>query len=309
MRTTSIRAKWVALACTALIAVLSSCSQSGSVPSEDSSADEQHQAELLLETAADVAAMVPRDMAAKGTLRVGVALYSPPSVYYQAGSKQLVGVDVEVARALAQVMGLPEVEFVPVPFNRILERLGDDYDIAASIISVTSERLTKSNFVTYAETGSVFVTKIGNPHKFDPQDVCGEQELAESNTVQLDQVELVSAQCVASKSEPLEVITEKTIDDEVMALRLDRAPAAYLDSVVADHLTSGSGSRLVQSGTVQNRGPVGVAVDDTNAQLTVAVQAAMQLIMDEGILEQILKNYGVAEAALSSSSINPRTEW
>lgn len=288
---------------------LAACSGNGGGADSTTSNDEHAQSELTLERANDVAEMVPRDIAARDAIQVGVTVFSPPSAYYDNLNGKLVGLDVEVADALRQVMGLANIEFVPVPFPQLLDGLGEDYDIALSLISVTPDRLESHNFITYAETGSVFMTKVDNPHSFDPEGPCGDSVLVEAGTVQQVQVELLSAQCVASEREPIEVLAEETIDQEVMELRVDAAPAAYLDSAVAQFWTSTDRSRLEQAGNVQNRDPIAVAVAKTNPQLTVTVQAAMQLLIDEGHIATILQKYGVDDGALSASSINPRTEW
>ncbi len=252
--------------------------------------------------------MVPRDLAAQDTLRVGISLYSPPSTFYDPRDDELVGADVEIARALGTVMDLPNVEFVPVPFSRILSLLGEDYDVAISIISVTSGRLETANFVTYAETGSIYLTKINNPHKFDPDQPCGSRILVQEQTVQEEQLEVMSAQCVAADEDAITIVTAKTIDDEITELREDAAAAAYSDSIVADSVAAEKNSRLVTTGKLTFRGPIGVAVSNANSQLTVAVQAAMQFLMEEGFVAQALDRYGVGEAALNTAVINPRVD-
>src|ERR1700730_16582493 len=70
---------------------------------------------------ASVARLVPASVTASGTLRVGVALGSPPDEF-QDQNKSTVGWEVDIAAAAAQAMGL-KVQFVPVSFDSLIPGL------------------------------------------------------------------------------------------------------------------------------------------------------------------------------------------
>ena len=60
-------------------------------------------------------------------------------------------------------------------------------------------------------------------------------------------------------------------------------------------------------GDVIESAPQGVAINKDDAQLTAAVQQAMQYLMDGGYLADILARYGAQDAALTSAQLNPAT--
>lgn len=85
------------------------------------------------------------DPADEGTIRVALTGQYPPfSTYDKQGD--LVGVDVEVARAIAQHMGR-EVQFRPTAWADILPGLmGGKYDVIIGSMAVTPERRKAVNF-------------------------------------------------------------------------------------------------------------------------------------------------------------------
>ena len=62
---------------------------------------------------------------------------------------------------------------------------------------------------------------------------------------------------------------------------------------------------LYTSGDTFESAPQGVAVAKADAQLTEAVQKAMQYLMDNGYLNDILASYGAENAALTTATLNP----
>lgn len=54
-----------------------------------------------------------------------------------------------------------------------------------------------------------------------------------------------------------------------------------------------------------NPPPQGIAINKDDAELTEAVQKAMQYLMDNGYLTDILAHYGADSAALTTAELNP----
>lgn len=60
-------------------------------------------------------------------------------------------------------------------------------------------------------------------------------------------------------------------------------------------------------GGVLDAAPQGIVVAQSDAELTKAVQQAMQYLMDQGIWTRILTSWGVDEsAALDTAELNPK---
>jgi polar amino acid transport system substrate-binding protein len=88
----------------------------------------------------------------EGTLRVGVALFTPWTM--RASNGDLTGFEIDVAKQLAQDMGL-DVDFHVYSWDRIIRALeGGEIDVIAAGLSVTPERALHVNFSNpYAEGG------------------------------------------------------------------------------------------------------------------------------------------------------------
>ena len=78
-----------------------------------------------------------------GVLRVGTeGVYSPFS-YHDPATGQLVGYDVDVARAVADKLGV-RVEFVETPWDSIFAALeANRFDVVANEVTINSERQQK----------------------------------------------------------------------------------------------------------------------------------------------------------------------
>ena len=80
---------------------------------------------------------------ASGVLRVGTeGVYSPFS-YHDPATGQLVGYDVDVARAVADKLGV-KVEFVETPWDSIFAALeANRFDVVANEVTINAERKEK----------------------------------------------------------------------------------------------------------------------------------------------------------------------
>ena len=100
-------------------------------------------AALLLTACGSSATNGDNPVKASGVLRVGTeGVYSPFS-YHDPATGQLVGYDVDVARAVADKLGV-KVEFVETPWDSIFAALeANRFDVVANEVTITSEREAK----------------------------------------------------------------------------------------------------------------------------------------------------------------------
>lgn len=98
-------------------------------------------------------------IAASGRLRVGMSGVQPPlSMKNRAG--ELVGLDVDLARALAEAMDL-ELELVETPFHELLSGLARGrFDLVISSLTITPARNTRVAFAgPYLISGAMLLTR------------------------------------------------------------------------------------------------------------------------------------------------------
>jgi polar amino acid transport system substrate-binding protein len=114
-----------------------------------------------LAASADAAARPLQDVLNHGTLRVGVALFPPWAM--RADKNDLGGFEIDVAKKLAEDMGV-KADIVVYEWNRLIPALeADEIDIIAAGMTITPERALKVNFSNPYETGGItLATNVGS---------------------------------------------------------------------------------------------------------------------------------------------------
>src|SRR5919112_1182527 len=99
-------------------------------------------------------------MKSSGVLRVGTEGVYSPFRYHDAATNELVGYDVDVAKAVADKLGV-RVEFVETPWDSIFAALeANRFDVVANEVTINSERQAKYDLSQpYSVGEGVIVTR------------------------------------------------------------------------------------------------------------------------------------------------------
>ena len=101
------------------------------------------------------------------------------------------------------------------------------------------------------------------------------------------------------------VFTQQT--DVDLALTSGRSEVALADSPVAAYAVKQSEGKLKLTGDAYDSAPYGIAINKKTG-LTEAIQAAVQVLMDDGTYDAILKKWGLESGAIETSKINDGVE-
>lgn len=119
-----------------------------------------------------VAAEVPAAVKKKGTLIVATDASFAPNEFIAPSGHAIVGMDVDLARALANVMGL-RVRIVNAMFDRIIPSLASHkYDLGMSSFTDTKARERVVDFVTYYSAGTSFFVKLTAARRSTRSPIC-----------------------------------------------------------------------------------------------------------------------------------------
>ncbi|MDO5048972.1 MAG: ABC transporter substrate-binding protein [Actinomycetaceae bacterium] len=291
---------------------LAACSDPDQAPEANGETDDTQVSEVSakfydidsIETQEDIAALVPQAVKDQDALRNGASTDYAPAEFRDTDGQTPVGYDIEIIKALAKVMGLSEGTTTHAEFPTIIPSLGTKFDVGASSFTITEERLEQVNMVSYVEVGSSYAVKKGNPSGFDPADVCGTTLGVQTGTYQHDLANEMSQQCEADGKEAIKVMPHDLNTDSVTKLVGGQYDAVLSDSTITGWAIEQTGGDLEQIGEVIESEPQGIAINKDDAELTEAVQKAMQYLMDEGILVEILDLYGAGDAALDEAVVN-----
>ena len=223
--------------------------------------------------------------------------------YVTKDGKLTIGMDVDIAKALAQVFGL-EADPETANFDSIIPSVGSKYDIGISSFTVTKERLEAVDFVSHFDAGSAWAVKKGNPNKIDTSDLCGKKVAVQTATMQETEANKIAKQCEADGKDKLEVISSKLQTDVTTNVVTGKADVFYADSPVAGYAIAQTDGQLEMLGKVEGVAPEGIVIKKGDSQMDEAVQKAVQKLIDDGTYLKILKYWGVEDGAIETSEIN-----
>ena len=250
----------------------------------------------------DIAAKLPADF--DGTLTVGANLqYAPAEFFGGADGQTPTGYDVDLANALGRVLGA-KVEVAHAEFASIIPGIGTQYDAGISSFSINPERVAEVDMISYISAGSTYSVQAGNPKGLDAADLCGTTMGVQTGTVQDEVADQLSADCQAKGAKPIEVLRYNSQADVTTNLVGGKIDVMYADSQVGQYAQVQTQGKVEQLGEVTDTAPQGIVVDKDDPELTAALQAAMQHLMDEGVWQDILSTWGVS-GALGTAELNP----
>jgi His/Glu/Gln/Arg/opine family amino acid ABC transporter permease subunit len=239
-----------------------------------------------------------------GVLRVGTeGTYSPFS-YHDPSSGQLVGYDVDVARAVADKLGVG-VEFVETPWDSIFAALeANRFDLVANQVTITPARQSKYDMsAPYSVGEGVIVTRADDNSITSLADLAG-RTAAQSMTSNWAQV----ARAAGAKVEAVEGFTQA-----IKLLNQGRVDAVVNDSIAVYAYLAQTGDTSVKiSAQTGEKSEQGFAARKNSGSLGDVNRALAELRAD-GTLAAISQRYLKANATGSPDSAAPavahRSTW
>jgi polar amino acid transport system substrate-binding protein len=256
---------------------------------------------------ATVAAEVPAAIKSKGTLSVAADATYPPNEFLNPGQKTVVGMDADMANALASVMGL-KADVKNASFDGIIPGLAaGKYDLGMSSFTDTKEREATVDFVTYFNAGTSFYTKAqGGPTINSLADLCGHKVAAEKGTTQASDAAAQSKKCKAAGKPAVTVQVYPDQNGANLALSSGRAEVGMADSPVAAYIVKKSSGQFKVEGQPYGEAPYGIAIPKKSG-MQKPVQAAMKKLIAGGQYKAILSKWGIQAGAITNPVINGAT--
>lgn len=286
----------IGLASTA--AVLAGCGSSGSSSSATGTTARS------ATTTSSAAAQVPAAVKSKGTIVVAADATYPPNESIASDGHTVVGMDADLAKALAGALGL-KAKVVNATFDSIIPGLASGkYDLGMSSFTDTKEREKTVDFVTYFTAGTSFYVKAqGGPAINGLADLCGKKVAVEKGTTQAADVAAQSKKCSAAGKPPVNLLVFPDQNGANLAISSNRAQIGMADSPVADYQVQRSNGQFKVVGKPYGTAPYGIAIPKDNG-MAKPVLSGLEALMADGRYEAILKKWGVQQGAISTPKIN-----
>jgi polar amino acid transport system substrate-binding protein len=229
-----------------------------------------------------------------GTLTVGSDIAYPPIEFYEEGTQNATGLDVDLMSAMAAVLGV-DFEFQQVADFAGL--VGDveasRYDVGMSAISITEERSMVVDFIPYyGPAGTGVLVQQDNPKGIMViEDLCGKAVAAQVGTFQVEQMMGFNEDMCADN--PIDIRTFPDNPASVQELSLGRIDAQLSDDPVAAYTAAQSEGGLVEVAiTGFDAAPYGIAVRKDATELKTVLEQALAAIRADGTYDAILADWG-----------------
>ena len=305
MRTTPTRII-AAVAALGLATGLSACTNANDLTTGSAKAKTQGYDVSSITKQEEIAALLPAGaLGSDGALDIGAATDYAPAEFLDANGKPI-GYDADLTQALGKVLGV-DATMHSASFDSIIAKVCTEYDAGISSFSITNERMQNVDMIQYVQVGSQFNVAKGNPKGIDVSDhlnLCGRIVGVQTGTAQADAIEADSQACTAAGQNAIDVRSYDKQAEATAALAGSTLDATYSDSTVAGYAVETTDGAVETLGEVEDAAPQGVVLQK-NSQIHIAIQAALQYLMDNGILTDILESWGVEDAALSNATLNP----
>ena len=254
-----------------------------------------------------LASEVPSKDKSKGTLTVAADASYAPNEFIGSDGHTVVGMDPDLAKALADVMGL-KVKVVNATFATIIPGLSSGkYDLGMSSFTDTKARQKVVDFVTYFSAGTSFYVKAsGGPAINTLADLCGHKVAVERGTTQQMDATAQSTKCKSAGKPGVTVLVFTDQSAANLALSSGRGQVGMADSPVAAYIVKKSNGQFKLTGKAYGTAPYGIAIPKGNGMAKPILGAVKELIAN-GTYKTILTKWGIQAGAITNPKINGAT--
>ncbi len=218
------------------------------------------------------------------TLVVATNAYFPPYEYYE--GEQIVGIDVEIAQAIADKLGM-ELEVQDMEFASILTAVqSGKVDMGMAGMTVTEERLESVNFTISYATGIQSIIVLEGSEITSVDDLAGHMIGVQLST---------TGDIYATDEFGSDYVTQYNKGaDAILALLQGKVDAVIIDNQPAINFVAAN-EGLVILDTEYAIEEYAACIAQDNEELLAQVNQALEELIADGTVQAILDKYIVAE--------------
>lgn len=225
----------------------------------------------------------------KETLSFGFNFGYPPFEYYSETDGSQTGIDVDLANAIADRLGM-KAEIVETSWSEIFDGVDKkQYDCAISAITVTDERLASYDFSDPYITNyqCILTLKDAELKPTSPEETAGLKIGVQEETTS----DIFISDFALSNGFEFNRFAFATASDVFTDLEAGRLDALVCDSMVAECYLNRSD--LFEMTWIQSENPeeFAICIKKGNTELTEKINSALAEIKSDGTLDEIVKSY------------------
>lgn len=256
---------------------------------------------------------LPEAVKSKGELTMATDASYAPIEFTSDGGKTFQGFDIDLANALAKVLGV-KVTIKNAQFDGILAGINSGrFDFSMSAFTDNKSREGQNDFVTYFTAGTSIGVKKGNPKNIQSQDdLCGKKVAAEKGTIQIDALTkdknddgslTLRGTCLSKKLPAPTAVALPDQNGVDQAVISGRADAFTGDSPIVAYQGKLENGQIELAGTTTDKAPYGIAFPK-GSPLAPVFQKAMTQLISDGTYTKIVDTWGLQDGAVTESKIN-----
>lgn len=284
----------VTLGALALAACSNPETENAAVPGGESASERETRGEL--EPIAELADAVPADIREEGTLAFGITSTNMPAQFTDADGNSI-GVVVELYEMAAQLLDL-EADFDTVTFDALQPGLESGrYDIVTQ--GVNEERAALFDIISLYSNGFGTIAHASSDRgEIDFRtELCGESVAVTRGTL----IEtLISGDvqdaCTEAGEPAIDISAYGDNSGVVLAVTSEQNELGVLETVVANGYAAQNDDMQVISDEPFNTS--GAAISPDYPELTEPFRNALLHLVDEGIYQEVMENYGIGEQTI-----------
>jgi polar amino acid transport system substrate-binding protein len=256
----------------------------------------------------ELAAMVPETVRADGVLQVATDLAAPPNEFLGNDSTTVAGWEIELTQAIAAKLGLRS-DFYAVEFNSIPTNLqAGHYEVGVAAFTDNNTERGEMDYVTLYQGAAAIAVAADSSVEINPSDLstlCG-QRIGIVQTIASPEQDLtaINQQCQQNGQPEVDVAQQGGLDEITTAVTEGELDILLAESPVIGYVVRQSNGNLENLGRVAPVAPYGMAIPEGGGQMNEAVMGALQALISEGVYQQILDRWGIADAALMADEVD-----
>lgn len=211
----------------------------------------------------------------------------PPFEMVDETTKELIGFDVDMMRAIGEKTGL-DIEFVNIGFDAMLAGMAQcQYDVAAAALTISPDRLESMLFSDpYLSAGQIVAVEIDNTDILSKDDLSGKNVGSQIGTTGAYEVENIAGATLT---------TFDSIDLAFLALQNGQIDAVVADEPLARGFVAKYSDTLKIVGEKFTNEQYGIAICKTNTELQAKINEGLAAIKADGTFAELLTRYTLSE--------------
>ena len=249
--------------------------------------------------------LLPPAIQRSGTLRVATDNSGAPPMQFTADDgKTLMGLEPELAQALADVLGV-RIEWSRQAFDSIIPAIkADRADAAMASIGDLKVRVEQVDFVDYFKVGTGIAVRQGNPDHIGGLDsLCGHSVAVANGTLQEQQATEQSQKCKDAGNGQIAVNGFGDSNAARLALQAGRVDAWLGDNAPVTYFIKQSNGQFELAGS-DIIALMGIAVNKDQPELRDALKAGLEELLKNGKYHDIAEQWGQSSNMVDKITIN-----